>query len=142
MRSTGKYSQADRGAHPGVPHERLTASDGLYRTLVETSTDLICVTDGAGTIGYANPACQEVLGYAPEELLGARFADLVAPGSQADVASICERAARGRPQAPRQVLARSRDGAPVYLSLGATPLAGGDRELDGVALTGTDVSVQ
>jgi PAS domain S-box-containing protein len=125
-----------------VAHERLTASEGLYRTLVETSSDLICVTDGTGTVGYANPACREVLGYAPEELEGAQFTDFVAPESQPDVASVCERAARGRPQAPRQVLARRRDGAAVHLSLSATPLEDSDEERGAVALTATDVSVQ
>jgi PAS domain S-box-containing protein len=76
--------------------QRLTDYEDLYRVLVETSTDLILVTDGLGRISYANRAARELLGYEPEEMVGAGFAAFVAPQFEAEAASVAERAARGR----------------------------------------------
>jgi PAS domain S-box-containing protein len=125
-----------------VPQERLTDIGDLYRVLVETSTDLILVTDGAGKIAFANQAAEEMLGYEPEELVGEQFSSLVTAEFTADVASISERAARGRPQGARQIVGRRRDGLPIDLSLSATPLSGTSDELDGAILVLTDVSAQ
>lgn len=125
-----------------MPQQGLTEFEDLYKVLVETSTDLILVTDDEGTIGYANQAAQELLGYEPEEMLGARIGDFVAPEFMAEAASMSERAARGRPQAARHIVGRRRDGSLIPLSLIATPLAGSDRELEAAALIATDVSAQ
>jgi PAS domain S-box-containing protein len=125
-----------------VPQERLTDFGDLYRVLVETSTDLILVTDGAGRITYANQAAEEMLGYEPDELVGEQFSSVVTAEFAADVASISERAARGRPQASRQVLGRRRNGSLINLSLSATPLAVDGEEPGQAALVATDVSAQ
>jgi len=125
-----------------VPQERLTDFGDLYRVLVETSTDLILVTDGAGRITYANQAAEEMFGYEPDELVGEQFSSLVTAEFAADVASISERAARGRPQASRQVLGRRRTGSLINLSLSATPLSVDGEEPGQAALVATDVSAQ
>ena len=127
---------------PKVPQERLTDFGDLYRVLVETSTDLILVTDGTGTISYANRAAEEMLGYEPDELVGEQFSSLVSAEFAADVASVSERAARGRPQASRQVLGRRRNGSLISLSLSATPLTVDGEEPGRAALVVTDVSAQ
>jgi PAS domain S-box-containing protein len=125
-----------------VQQERLTNFGDLYRVLVETSTDLILVSDGDGRIGYANQAAREMLGYEPEEMLGEPFSDFVAAESAAEAASITERAVRGRPQSARHIVGRRRDGTPIDLSLSATPLADADEEVGAAALIATDVSTQ
>jgi PAS domain S-box-containing protein len=124
-----------------LPQQRLTDFEDLYQVLVETSTDLILVTDSAGRISYANGTAQEVLGYELEEMLGAEVSDFVAPEFEAEVSSVAERAARGRPQTQRSLLARRRDGELIQLRLSATPVAGSDQE-GGAALIATDVSHQ
>ena len=124
-----------------MPQQRLTDFEDLYRVLVETSTDLILVTDGAGRISYANGTAQEILGYELEEMVGAEVSSFVAPEFEAEVASVAERAIRGRPQAQRNLLARRRDGELIQLRLSATPVAGSDEE-GGAALIATDVSEQ
>jgi PAS domain S-box-containing protein len=125
-----------------VPQERLTDFGDLYRVLVETSTDLILVTDGAGRITYANRAAEEMLGYEPDELVGEQFSSVVTAEFAADVASISERAARGRPQTSRQVLGRRRNGSLINLSLSASPLSVDGEEPGQAALVATDVSAQ
>ncbi len=121
--------------------QRLTDFEDLYRVLVETSTDLILVTDAMGAVTYANRTAQELLGYEPEEIIGAHFSAFVAPEFEAEAASVAERAARGRPQAQRNILARRRDGELIQLRLSATPVTRPDEE-GGAALVATDVSQQ
>ncbi|MGH2980725.1 MAG: PAS domain-containing protein, partial [Solirubrobacterales bacterium] len=138
------YSQFEiPGArHESVLPQRLTQSEDHYRALVETSADLILVTDSEGTIGYANQAALEILGYDPGQMLGTRFSDFVAADFEAEAASMSERAARGRPQPARRVVGLRRDGSPIDLSLSAMPLAGSDRAPDAAALIVNDVSAQ
>ena len=56
--------------------------------LAETSTDLICVLAPSGALRYASPACRELLGEEPEDLLGRAFTDLVHPDDAAGVAAV------------------------------------------------------
>ena len=55
----------------------LRESEDRYRILVERNPHGIQVIDATGTITYANPAYQEMLGYTKEELLGKHTADLL-----------------------------------------------------------------
>ncbi len=51
-------------------NEELTESEERFRALVERSSDLTLILDGAGTITFANPASIDILGRAPSELKG------------------------------------------------------------------------
>jgi PAS domain S-box-containing protein len=124
-----------------VPQERLTHYGDFYRVLVETSTDLILVTDGGGRVTYANQAAREMLGYEPEEMVGTHLTTFVAAEFEAEAASVAERAARGRPQPPRHIVGRRRDGSAPHLQLSATPLSDSPDQ-PGAALIVTDVSAQ
>jgi PAS domain S-box-containing protein len=125
-----------------VPQERLTQFGDLYRVLVESSSDLILVTDDEGEIVYANQAAQQLLGYEPEELLGSQLHDFVDFEFELEVAAIAERASRGRPQPSRHVVGRRRDGARVDLSASAIPLIGDRDGAGGAAFVLSDVSAQ
>ncbi len=46
------------------------AASGQYRLLAENCTDLIIVVDRHFIRHYVSPSCRELLGYAPEELVG------------------------------------------------------------------------
>jgi PAS domain S-box-containing protein len=47
-----------------------TDADEFYRTLVENSAEGLLTIDAESRIVYANPAIEEILGYAPAELIG------------------------------------------------------------------------
>jgi PAS domain S-box-containing protein len=47
-----------------------TDSDDFYRTLVENASEGMLTIDAESEIVYANPAVEDILGYAPEELIG------------------------------------------------------------------------
>jgi diguanylate cyclase (GGDEF)-like protein/PAS domain S-box-containing protein len=64
------------------------AAEERSRVLAETSTDLICVLAPSGALRYASPACRELLGEEPDDLLGRAFTDLVHPDDTAGVAAV------------------------------------------------------
>ncbi len=59
--------------------EQLAASERWFRTLVASSSDLIVVVDADAHLTYANPACERILGIAPEAMLGRSVFELVHP---------------------------------------------------------------
>ncbi|KAF0189064.1 MAG: multi-sensor hybrid histidine [Desulfobulbaceae bacterium] len=50
-------------------------SEHYYRTLIESSNDLITIIDGSGTITYASPSIRRMLGYSPEFIEGKNLYD-------------------------------------------------------------------
>jgi PAS domain S-box-containing protein len=65
--------------------ERLRESEGRYRQLVETAHDIIYRTDANGYFTYVNPVASRVLGYAPGELAGKHYLELIRPDHRARV---------------------------------------------------------
>ena len=55
----------------------LRESEQRYRVLWETATDAILLMDTRSQIVFANPAVQNIFGYAPQELVGLNFAKLL-----------------------------------------------------------------
>jgi PAS domain S-box-containing protein len=49
------------------------------RAIIEHAQDVICTIDAEGRFVKVSPACRRVWGYAPEELAGRRYIELVAP---------------------------------------------------------------
>ncbi len=60
--------------------EALRESEEKFRGLVETTTDWIWQTDEHGVYTYASPQVHDLLGYAPEEIVGKTPFDLMPPG--------------------------------------------------------------
>lgn len=52
--------------------QALRESEERYRSIVEHTHELIMLTLPDGTISYLSPSCTEILGYEPDELVGAR----------------------------------------------------------------------
>lgn len=57
----------------------LETRDGRYRDLIDNARDMIWTVDLAGGVTFLNAACEQITGYAKDELLGKNLADLVAP---------------------------------------------------------------
>ncbi len=65
--------------------EMLSESETKYRTLVESSQDLIFMTNLKGYLLYVNPRFEQILGFLPAELIGKPFTFIVAPESIPEV---------------------------------------------------------
>jgi len=59
--------------------DQLRREEQRFRALVEHSSDIIVVVNLKGNITYINPAVEQVLGYRPEERIGAKGFELVHP---------------------------------------------------------------
>lgn len=59
-----------------------------YQNLVNTVDDMIWAIDQNLCWSFLNPAATSILGYSPEELLGASYDTILAPGQSTDIESI------------------------------------------------------
>jgi two-component system, cell cycle sensor histidine kinase and response regulator CckA len=62
--------------------EILRESEAHFRALIEHASDGIIVVDPDGTIRYASPSMERILGYPPKDLVGRLSNDLVHPDDQ------------------------------------------------------------
>jgi PAS domain S-box-containing protein len=67
--------------------ENLRENEKRFRALIEHSSDAILMFDGQGTILYASPPFERVLGYAPEEAVGRNRLSFVEPDQRDDAAA-------------------------------------------------------
>lgn len=56
-----------------LAEEKLRESERLYRLLAENTINCIWLLGLDGIIQYVNPACRQIFGYAPEEMIGTPF---------------------------------------------------------------------
>ncbi|MCU1431033.1 MAG: sensor diguanylate cyclase [Actinotalea sp.] len=75
-------SVADREA----AGDALARTEARLRALMESSTDVLTVTDHAGDVSYVSPAVERAMGYRPGVLLGTHLLDLVDSEHRDDVA--------------------------------------------------------
>jgi PAS domain S-box-containing protein len=59
--------------------EELARSEERFRLLAENMSDLVCLHASDGRYLYVSPSCRKLLGYEPEELIGADPYDLFHP---------------------------------------------------------------
>jgi PAS domain S-box-containing protein len=104
-----------------MEHE-LRESDQRYRKLVEQSHDIIWSVDASGRITSVNRATDRILGYAPEEILGRPFADIMGPGPGPQPLDVFPSSIDT--DAPFEFIAQlmHRDGTRVDLRSSVTPL--------------------
>ncbi len=60
---------------------QLERSERLHRFMIESSPDIIFITDQDGCFRFCNERAQDLLGYSKEEVLGQHFSMIVAPES-------------------------------------------------------------
>lgn len=98
-----------------MPLSSLPSSSELYRLIVENITEIVVVLDDEGGILYASPGHEQMLGYAPADLIGGNLQRLVHPGDRAAVASLIARSVAGEREAFAEIRLQQRTGA--WLSL-------------------------
>jgi diguanylate cyclase (GGDEF)-like protein/PAS domain S-box-containing protein len=74
---------------------RIKESETRYRLLAEHSTDMVFQLDRQLVRRYVSPACREILGYEPEELVGAQPLAMVHPDDVERLGAICQFVLRG-----------------------------------------------
>ncbi len=117
--------------------ETLRQSEEHWRALTENIQDIMTILDADGTVRYASPSIERVLGYKPAERVGKSTLDLVHPG---DVQEVGQELARGvrTPNAIANLVfrIRHRDGSWRYVEAVARNL------LDNPAVAGLVVNTR
>ncbi|MCP3958979.1 MAG: PAS domain S-box protein [bacterium] len=65
--------------------EALQTSEEHFRFLIENALDVITEVDAQGTIHYASPAMERVLGYSPRDRIGTNMFGLIHPDDREEV---------------------------------------------------------
>jgi len=114
-------------------------SEARFASFVQHATDLITVLGPDATVSYQSPSSQKVLGYAPEELVGTRFDQLLVPGEEGRMLHLLS---DGFPMDEGEVLQcalRHRDGTARQFEILYTNLFD-DEHVRGVVLNARDIS--
>jgi two-component system cell cycle sensor histidine kinase/response regulator CckA len=101
----------------------LRESEEHFRALIEHASDVVAVLEGDCTVSFVSPSVERVLGYGPEELLGAETVVLLHPDDQHRAREVMDRAVRGPglPQAA-EFRVRARNGSWRTMAAVATSL--------------------
>ncbi|PKN51718.1 MAG: hypothetical protein CVU55_10805 [Deltaproteobacteria bacterium HGW-Deltaproteobacteria-13] len=78
-KKTSKAKSPDTAEKQKNTEEKLRYEEQRFRACVAHSSDLIVLLNLEGNITYINPAIESVLGFKPEEMIGAGGFDLVHP---------------------------------------------------------------
>ncbi|MEK7796213.1 MAG: PAS domain S-box protein, partial [Pseudomonadota bacterium] len=117
--------------------EALGDSEERFRALVETTSDWIWEVDARGVYTYASPKVKDLLGYAPEEVVGKTPFDFMPPDEAAKVGrQFAEIAAARRPFERLENVNLRKDGRRVVLETSGVPVL--DRDGGFVGYRGID----
>jgi PAS domain S-box-containing protein len=126
--SRGKVFDVVASPHPNggavITFDDVTSFHMLaerYRRVVETSRDAIVITNRAKRIEFANPAADDLFGYADGAIIGMPAAELLVPEMRDDVARREEMAFGGEPQRYETIIVRA-DGDRRTVAVSTAPL--------------------
>lgn len=98
--------------------EKVRDSETRYRAMADASLDMIARMGMDGTIRFVSPGAQAIMGYLPDELIGARTFDFTHPDDIADVKSFFQDLLAQGPSAqpkPYVFRAKRKDGRYIWL---------------------------
>ena len=117
------------------------AAEELYRTLINTSPDGICVLDAAGRITFSSPKDIELFRMSDAEAkLGRPGTDFVAEGDRVRAAQAVEDALGGKVYPGLRLLMRRGDGSQFVAELNLAPLRDGLGLAQGVMIVLRDIT--
>ena len=129
----------ERAALTDEVHRR--RGEARFGSLVRHASDLITVIGLDGTISYQSPSIERLLGYAPDDVMGRPFAELVHPSDGSRVREMLADGAAVADDQPHvlQCALVHRDGTPQQFEVNYTNLLG-DAHVGGIVLNCRDIS--
>jgi diguanylate cyclase (GGDEF)-like protein/PAS domain S-box-containing protein len=111
-----------------------------FRALVQSSQDLVFVFDASGSVTYASPSCEQVLGYEPAMMIGPDRGKIIHADDMEGLRAGMERAiATSGGRASLQMRVQHRDGEWVWIEGVATNLLD-DPAVAGVVVNARDIT--
>lgn len=117
----------------------LQESEEKFRQIAERSFDAIFSLDTQGRFTYLSPSALRVSGYAPADLLGRSFADLIDPTDHERCAEALSTVVSGGSVEGLELSFRRKDGGIVYLEINAAPVSA-DGAVIGVQGAGREIT--
>lgn len=121
--------------------QALRESEEKFRSLVETSPDILWEIDTDGTVRYISPMVSDLLGYTPEEIVGRPLNDLVPEKEQPETIKRMAWAFSSESPLPSiEIPARHRNGNELVLEIRPTRLIGPDGKVAGLRGVAVDIT--
>ena len=122
--------------------EALKASEAKYRSLVETSQDMIWSVDAIGRYTFVNPAVKYIYGYQPEEMIGRFFSDFATPEQSQKDLEVFARVLAGESIFQYECTHIAKDGSTKHLMFNAIALYDETGNVLGTTGTATDITAR
>jgi PAS domain S-box-containing protein len=121
--------------------EALKESENWFRTLVETSPEMIWEIDPVGNFRYISPQIRAILGYEPAELMGKPVATLIVPDARPSVMQeIARHVASKTGISCIEVPARHKEGRDLVIEIHSSPFNDSEGRLAGLRGVASDVT--
>lgn len=120
--------------------EAVKASETKYRSLVETSQDMIWSVDAIGRYTFVNPAVKYIYGYEPAEMLDRPFSDFVTPEQAQKDLAVFARLFAGESVFQYETTQIAKDGSMKHLMFNAIALYDETGNFLGTTGTATDIT--
>ena len=121
--------------------EAVRESEERFRLLAENTTDLICLHELDSPFLYASPSAKHMLGFEPDELIGASPYDLIHPEDAARVRrEMHEPALNGEHHTAVTYRIRRKSGRYIWLETSGEPLFDEQGEVVNILTSSRDVS--
>jgi PAS domain S-box-containing protein len=112
----------------------------LFSAVVESSNDAIITKTLDGTITGWNPAAERLFGFTAAEAIGRRIDIIVPAGRHAEMHDILDRIGRGEKIKNYETMRIRKDGSPLEVSLGISPIRAPSGAIVGASKTARDIS--
>jgi PAS domain S-box-containing protein len=120
--------------------QALAASEERYRSIVDTSQNLIFIVSPENEVTFVNHTARSMLGYEPEELLGRPFTDFQPPAAATRDVANAESVLAGETLFDMESQLIRKDGAVVDVSFNASVLRDGEGTPVGIMGSARDVT--
>lgn len=122
-------------------HDGIECSHRRFRDMADNVADWLWETDAEGRYTYASNKVTNLLGYRPEQVVGARAFELIVPEDSERMARLFQQARESRqPFYGFEYRARDTHGTPVTLETNGSPILGPDGALLGYRGVTRDIS--
>ena len=120
----------------------LAESEQKYRSLVETSQDVIWACDRTGRINFINQAAKHIYGYEPAEMLGRYFSDFLATEAVAASFEWHQRLLEGESIFQAESTIITKDGREVNILTNAIAIKDPEGKIIGTTGTASDITTR
>jgi len=118
----------------------LYESERRYRTLVETTPDIIFMTDRKGLFTYVNPCMEQFLGYSLQDLTGRSFTYILAPELVESFIDRFKKSMKGEKSPPYITDMVTKDGTQKSVEFNVTTLFDAEGRFAGRLGIGRDIT--